>query len=150
MAYQTAVDLNYSNLINFSENDYTQAGPGALRGLKKAFIDLGDYSPSDTIQWMVDRQGDEFRRLNLSFNGLFGRPLHAIDCQGLFCELDKYCREAAPELASNRTRIKARYAPTKALLPLFFPPKWNLSYLSSGPSTKTKVERAPAQYDLFL
>jgi hypothetical protein len=126
MAYQTAIDLNYSDLFGFDENDYVQAGPGALRGLRKAFISLGDYSPSDAIQWMVERQGDEFDRLGLRFNGLFGRPLHAIDCQGLFCELDKYCREAFPELASARTRIKARYKPSSDAMPIYLPPKWRL------------------------
>lgn len=126
MAYQTAIDLNYSNLISFDENDYTQAGPGAIRGLRKAFTDLGDYSPADVILWMVERQEREFSRLGLPFRGLFGRPLHAIDCQGLFCELDKYCREAAPELVSNRSRIKARFSASSEPLELFFPPKWGL------------------------
>lgn len=126
MAYQTAIDLNYSDLFDFDENDYVQAGPGALRGLKKAFVSLGDYSPSDAIQWMVERQGNEFTRLGLQFNGLFGRPLHAIDCQGLFCELDKYCREAVPELTSARTRIKARYRPSSEAMQIYLPPKWGL------------------------
>lgn len=35
MAYQMAIDLNYSAVINFSENDFTQAGSGALRGIRK-------------------------------------------------------------------------------------------------------------------
>lgn len=126
MAYQTAIDLNYSELLDFSENDYTQAGPGALRGLKKAFMDLGDFSPADTILWMVDRQEEEFRRLELPFSGLFGRALHGIDCQGLFCELDKYCREAVPGLASARSRIKAKYSGAEGDIELFFPPKWQL------------------------
>jgi mannose-1-phosphate guanylyltransferase len=30
MSYQTAIDLNYSDLINFSENDFVQPGPVAL------------------------------------------------------------------------------------------------------------------------
>jgi hypothetical protein len=127
MAYQIAIDLNYSDLMDFSENDYTQAGPGALRGLKKAFITLGDYTPAETILWMVERQDDEFRRLELPFGGLFGRKLHGIDCQGLFCELDKYCREAVPELTSARSRIKAKYNATNVDIALFFPPKWDLS-----------------------
>jgi len=131
MAYQTAIDLNYSDLFHFDENDYTQAGPGALRGLKKAFVDLGDFSPAEAIQWMVDRQDQEFARLGLPFDGLFGRKLHAIDCQGLFCELDKYCREAAPELVSNRSRIKARFTASSEPLDLFFPPKWKLRPWSS-------------------
>jgi hypothetical protein len=127
MAYQTAIDLNYSELINFSENDYTQAGPGALRGVRKAFLDLGDYSAADVIQWMREQQDTEFNALGLPFNGLFGRALHAIDCQGLFCELDKYCREAVPELVSNRSRIKARFSPSSEPLPLYFPPKWGIA-----------------------
>ncbi|MER8827347.1 putative DNA base hypermodification protein [Mesorhizobium sp. M0938] len=127
MAYQTAIDINYSDLVDFSENDYTQAGPGALRGLKKAFTDMGDYSPADTILWMVEQQEREFDRLGLAFDGLFGRPLHAIDCQGLFCELDKYCREAVPELTSARSRIKARYRGSAEDIVLFFPPKWGIA-----------------------
>ena len=127
MSYQTTIDLNYSDLVNFSENDFTQAGPGALRGMKKVFESLGSLTPSEVIRWMVDNQGDEFNRLGLPFGGLWGRPLHAIDCQGLFCETDKYCREAAPELTSARKRIKARFTPASSRLPLFFPPKWGLN-----------------------
>jgi hypothetical protein len=144
MAYQTAIDINYSELTNFSENDYTQAGPGALRGLKKAFTDLGDYSTSDTILWMAERQAEEFARLDLQFHGLFGRPLHGIDCQGLFCELDKYCREAVPELTSARSRIKARYRGSSEPLPLTFPPKWRLEVTGTLPAAGDRLGAKPA------
>jgi len=127
MSYQTAIDLNYSDLIDFSEDEFTQPGPGALRGIGKVFENIGDYSPADVIRWMVEHQETEFDRLGLTFNGLWGRRLHAIDCQGLFCETDKYCREAAPELASARKRIKARFAATPQPLQLFFPPKWRIN-----------------------
>lgn len=127
MSYQTAIDLNYSALINFSENEFTQAGPGALRGIKKVFEDIGDYTPADVIFWMVEHQEEELDRLGLPFGGLWGRRLHAIDCQGLFCETDKYCREAAPELASARKRIKARFSITPEPILLFFPPKWGIN-----------------------
>ena len=127
MSYQTAIDLNYSDLFGFSENEFTKPGPGAVRGIKKVFEDLGDYTPSEVILWMVQRQQLEFARLGLPFSGLFGRPLHAIDCQGLFCETDKYCREAVPELRSARTRIKRRFAASPDDLVLFFPPKWGIN-----------------------
>lgn len=127
MSYQTTIDLNYSDLVNFSENDFTQAGPGSLRGIKKVFENIGGLTPSEVILWMVDNQANEFHRLGLPFGGLWGRPLHAIDCQGLFCETDKYCREAAPDLISARKRIKARFAPANGGLSLFFPPKWGLN-----------------------
>lgn len=127
MSYQIAIDLNYSDNINFSENDFTQAGPGALRGMKKVFTDFGDYAPNEIILWMVANQEQEFKRLNLPFHGLFGRPLHAIDCQGLFCETDKYCREAVPELTSARKRIKTKYDTPREPVELFLPPKWGLN-----------------------
>jgi len=149
MAYQIAIDLNYSEFVNFSENDYTQAGPGALRGLRKAFIDLGDYTPADTIRMMVDVHANEFARLNLTFNGLWGRPLHAIDCQGLFCELDKYCREAAPHLPSARKRIKARFTPSSEPLPLFFPPKWQVNTQLGIVPPPALTESEVSQMSLF-
>lgn len=142
MAYQIAIDINYSELVNFSENDFTMPGPGALRGLKKVFHDLGDFTPQETILWMVERQDQEFERLGLEFNGLFGRPIHAIDAQGLFCETDKYCREAHPELASERVKIKAKYSQNPDPYPLFFPPKWGLEYRGKvhGSTNHARVE----------
>jgi hypothetical protein len=127
VSYQTAIDLNYSALLGFSESEFTQPGPGALRGIRKCFTDMGDYRPADVVSWMVDRQEAEFDRLGLPFGGLYGRPLHAIDCQGLFCETDKYCREAVPELASARKQIKARFAQALEPVRLFFPPKWGIN-----------------------
>lgn len=128
MSYQMAIDLNYSPLINFSENSFTQPGPGALRGLKKVFKSLGDYTPAEAVLWMVEQQDKEFARLGLPPAKLFGRSLQAIDCQNLLCETDKYCREAAPELTSARSRIKAAYTTPKPMDGLFLPPKWNLKY----------------------
>lgn len=127
MSYQIAIDLNYSDLINFDENEFVQAGPGAKRGIKKAFESLGDFTEAEIVLWMVERQRYEFTRLGLPFNGLFSRPLHAIDCQGLFCELDKYCREAVPTLTSARSRIKSRFVEAARPIELFFPPKWQLN-----------------------
>lgn len=129
MSYQTAIDLNYSEHINFSENDFTQPGPGAVRGIKKVFKDLGGLSPQEVIMWMVQHQDQEFDRLGLDFQGLWGRPIHAIDAQGLFCETDKYCREAVPELVSARSRIKSRFSVSTEPIRLFFPPKWGLADL---------------------
>lgn len=126
MSYQLAVDLNYSSQVNFDENDFCQPGPGALRGIKKAFEDTGSLTPAKVVHWMVKRQQEEFDRRGLAFGGLFGRPLHAIDAQGLFCELDKYCRVAFPSLKSERTRIKTKFAPQGTRQELFFPPKWGL------------------------
>jgi hypothetical protein len=127
LAYQIAVDLNYSEYLEFSENDFTVPGPGATRGLEKVFEETGGHTPRELIMRMVDRQDEEFANLGLDFRGLFGRPLHAIDCQGLFCETDKYARAAFPELKSNRVRIKQEYTQNHAPLAFMFPPKWGIN-----------------------
>lgn len=41
MAYQLVTDINYSNVVNWSEDEFTVAGPGSLREIKKCFIDKG-------------------------------------------------------------------------------------------------------------
>ena len=126
MSYQLAVDLNYTAHLDFSEDDFTMPGPGALRGIRKVFSDLGDRRPADIIMSMVDLQEVEFDRFGLEWSNLFGRRLHAIDVQGLFCEVDKYSRVAFPDLTSNRVRIKHRFAPSTEPLAIYFPPKWGL------------------------
>ncbi|MFJ8895195.1 nucleotide kinase domain-containing protein [Leifsonia sp. NPDC102414] len=137
MSYQIAIDLNYSELTSFSENDFTQPGPGALRGIKKVFEDLGPRTPQDVILWMVDQQEAAFARYEIDFNGLFGRPLQAIDVQNLFCETDKYCREAVPALTSARSKIKAKFTPATDPIPVFFPPKWGLNTEARLPALTT-------------
>jgi hypothetical protein len=150
MAYQVAIDINYSELTPFSESSFVQPGPGALRGVKKVFTSTGGLTPGDAIMWMVDNQDEEFARLGLPFNGLFGRPLQAIDCQGLFCEVDKYCREAVPELKSARSRIKQRFSPDLSPLNLFFPPKWGLNdSLPSHRAQEAGSERSEGQLSLI-
>ncbi|AFW97113.1 MULTISPECIES: nucleotide kinase domain-containing protein [Nostocales] len=124
MAYQLATDINYSEVINFDENSFTIAGPGAERGIDKCFIDTKGKSYADVIYWMTENQENEFQRLGLSFQSLWGRPLQAIDCQNLFCETDKYCRAAFPDLKSNRKKIKAKFTATPQPIDYFYPPKW--------------------------
>jgi len=127
LAYQVAIDLNYSEHLDFSEDEFTVPGPGAVRGLKKVFLDFGGHRPEALIQRMVEQQEAHFERLGIDFEDLFGRRLHAIDCQGLFCETDKYSRVAFPALKSNRQRIKQTYTSNPEPLQLFYPPKWGLN-----------------------
>lgn len=127
MAYQLAIDINYSELVDFSENEFTVAGPGAERGIRKVFPEASRRDYTHIILGMVEAQHIEPERLGVELPTLFGRPLHAIDCQNLFCEIDKYARVAFPELKSNRSKIKAQFHPSQEPLPLFYPPKWGLN-----------------------
>jgi hypothetical protein len=130
LAYQFAIDINYSELVNFSEMEFVKAGPGAVDGIRKCFTSLGDYSPEDVIKMMADKQQIEFERLGIRFENLWGRDLQLIDCQNLFCEVDKYSRVAHPEVAgvSGRLRIKQKYKITSLKsIEYFFPPKWGIN-----------------------
>ncbi|MGH9438106.1 MAG: nucleotide kinase domain-containing protein [Terriglobia bacterium] len=129
LAYQFVTDLNYSNHLNFSEMEFVVPGPGARDGMKKCFTDLGDYSESDAIKWVAERQAEEFAARSLVFPSLWGRPLQLIDCQNLFCEVDKYSRVRHPEVSgySGRTRIKQKFSANPALFRPWFPPKWKIN-----------------------
>ena len=127
MAYQLVTDINYSEVTDFSEREFTVVGPGSERGIKKCFIDLEEMSKEDVIKWMCNNQEEEFKKLGIKFKDLGGRPLQYIDCQNIFCELDKYCRQAFPQLKSNRIKIKKKYVPKKKKINYMYPPKWNVN-----------------------
>jgi len=126
MAYQLVTDINYSDAVNWKENEFTVAGPGSLRGIKKCFISRGKMSNEDIIRYMYEHQDEEFKRLNLPFKKIGNRPLQLIDCQNIFCEFDKYCREALPDLKSNRTKIKKKYSSKTDKINYVYPPKWKI------------------------
>ena len=127
MAYQLVTDINYSDVVNWREDEFTVAGPGSLRGIKKCFISRGKMSNEDIIRYMYEHQDEEFKRLGLEFKRIGNRPLQLIDCQNIFCELDKYCRQALPELKSNRTKIKKKYVVKKDKINYVYPTKWNIN-----------------------
>ena len=129
LAFQYAIDLNYTTLTSHSEWSFVVAGPGALDGLSKCFESLGEYSPEDAILWLSDLQEEEFRHNALRFDGLWGRALRPIDVQNLLCEVSKYTRATHPEIKgrTGRGRIKQKFAAAGAVPKPFFPPKWELN-----------------------
>jgi hypothetical protein len=129
LAYQYVTDLNYSTLTDFSEMQFVVPGPGAKGGISKCFASLGGLSEADIIRVVVDRQEIEFERLGIDFKSLWGRPLQLIDCQNLFCEVDKYSRVFHPDItgSSLRTRIKQKFRATSDPIDYWYPPKWGIN-----------------------
>lgn len=129
LAFQFTIDLNYSELIDFSEMDFVVAGPGARDGIRKCFNDTAGLKEAEIIRLVAERASDEFARLGLDFEMLWGRPLQLIDCQNLFCEVDKYARVVHPDVQgiSSRTRIKQKFVAKREPLPQWYPPKWGLN-----------------------
>lgn len=129
LAYQFATDINYSLLTDFSEMEFVVAGPGALDGISKCFVDTKSLSAERIIRYMAEHQSDYFDRYDLDFFDLWGRPLQLIDCQNIFCEISKYSRVAFPEIEgrSGRSRIKQKYKPAGQLPKPWYPPKWEIN-----------------------
>lgn len=129
LAYQFATDINYSEVTDFSEMDFVIPGPGARDGLRKCFSNSAGLNEAELIRLMADNQEREFERLGTKFQSLWGRRLQLIDCQNLFCEVDKYARVAHPDVAgiSGRTRIKQKFSPTGLLELPWYPPKWGIN-----------------------
>lgn len=129
LAYQFTTDLNYSSLTNFSEMEFVVPGPGARDGIAKCFSSLGGVTESDVIKVVADRQEQEFSDRGIEFQTLWGRRLQLIDCQNLFCEVDKYSRVKHPEVSGRqaRTRIKQRFTAIAEPVDYWFPPKWGLN-----------------------
>lgn len=147
LAFQYAIDLNYSEMLDFSEMDFVVAGPGALEGIQKCFVDGTALDPASVIQAMTQTAPEEFQRLGLNFEDLWGRPLQLIDCQNLFCEVGKYARVAHPEFTSDsgRIRIKQKYSLNYEPLQLFYPKKWQLR-LSSMPTSPCGIKAEKVRY----
>jgi hypothetical protein len=135
LAFQFTIDLNYSDVMEASESEFVVAGPGACDGIVKCFGTAARGIESDLIRYMADTQENHFQRLGLDFPGLFGRRLQLIDCQNLFCEVDKYARVAHPSVpgVSRRSRIKQKFRPLAEPLGAFFPPKWRLAQALAAP-----------------
>lgn len=129
LAYQLATDINYSNITNFSEMDFVVPGPGARDGIRKCFFSLGGLSEVEIIKLMADKQEEEFKHFGLEFRSLWGRHLQLIDCQNLFCEVDKYARLAHPEIRgrSKRVRLKRLYKMNVEAIRYWYPPKWGIN-----------------------
>jgi len=144
LAYQLVTDLNYSELTNFSEMEFTMPGPGARDGIRKCFSSLGGLSETDIIRQMADRQSYEFDRLDLDFKTLWGRPLQLIDIQNIFCEVDKYSRVKHPEILgiSGRSRIKQKFHAANFPINYFYPPKWKLKINGAKLKLATDIQNS--------
>ena len=134
LAYQYITDLNYGPHLQFSESEFVVAGPGARSGIRKCFPEFNGVNESEIIRRVADDQEIYFARLGLNFQRLWGRRLQYIDCQNLFCEVDKYARVRHPELSFGRTRkrIKQRFTPTLSPVAYWYPPKWGMNGSALG------------------
>src|SRR3989344_1808961 len=104
LAYQIFVDLTYMEEFLFSENEFTIAGPGCIKGLKLIFDDFDKMNYEEALFWLRDNQ-------NLfNFNNLFqdleeyDKKINVMSLENCMCEISKYIRAC-----NGKGRLRAKY-----------------------------------------
>jgi len=134
IAYQYSIDLNYSEVINFGENDFVKVGLGAQRFIDKAFVFDKKQKEiyEDIVKWIADnidslreKYSNKFNK-NLFFKALPGRKPTLIDYQNCCCESDKYTRGLGLNVGTSveGKRIKCNFVENSNKIDYIFPPKW--------------------------
>ena len=87
------------------------------------------FTDAELIRIAAESQEQEFERLGLSFETLWGRRLQLVDCQNLFSEIAKYARIRRFQRSGLETGIKGirKFTASSQSLKLFYPPKWKLN-----------------------
>lgn len=132
LSMQYAIDLNYSELFDFDENEFVIAGVGALRFLDQAFTfkkSKGIYE--ELVYWIsqniedLRKEYSQKRSIDLTFRPLPGRNPTLIDLQNCCCESFKYLKgiKDMSQFGGGK-RIKQVYSENKQKITYVFPNKW--------------------------
>ena len=90
IAYEIVTDLNYE-LLDFSENDFVNVGPGAEKGIDVIWPGTEDYV--DKIRYIVRYQDALFQEYDMDFPYWEEKPeLTCRDVEHSFCEFFKEWR----------------------------------------------------------
>lgn len=132
-AQQYAIDLNYSTLFNFDENDFAITGPGSIRGIERTFEDARGCDYVGVIKWVHENFEELMSKFEketgMEFKPLPNRLPTLIDLQNCFCETDKFLRGMGietPGVKVKGQRIKHTYSPNRERIEYVFPEKWGV------------------------
>jgi hypothetical protein len=105
MGYECVIDINYSDIVDFNENDFVNPGPGCKRGISYIVGDhdiiagkgkgVGKWTNGQFvkfIKYLRRTQDKHFDRLGLNFKQYNGRPLTDRNIEHSLCEYNKYWR----------------------------------------------------------
>ncbi|MGD0318213.1 MAG: nucleotide kinase domain-containing protein [Nitrososphaerales archaeon] len=113
LSYEAIIDINYSGIIRFSEDDWVNPGPGCKKGINYIFSSKGDHSYAEIIRILREDQHIHFDRLNLNFKGLSPKDLTLRNIEHSLCEFSKYYRL----FTGQRTHAR-KFVPSDVPLPL--------------------------------
>lgn len=139
IAQQYCIDLMYSPLFDFSENDFVVTGPGSLKGIKWTFEDVtASYDYVGAIKWVHEHFEEKMHEFceasGMIWNPLPFQPVPTLtNLQNCFCECSKYAKGLGFSFnKGKKERIKNTYDKPKGAIDFVFPPKWGVSMPKPG------------------
>lgn len=178
-SYQLILNLSYSSVMNFSENDFVVAGLGAHSGLSKMFgksmaraLEAEPGIEVDVMRWLQKTQDQHFQRLGLDFSGLGPEKLsmQLCDIEHVLCEVDKYARVVHPTIRGLHGRSHLRgqlFRPSRLSAQIRLPKAWShpnrrvsrvkpggrvkitKRYMIDRIADRRKTHRGPAEYLVY-
>ena len=145
LAFQYAIDLNYTALMSHAEHAFVVAGPGARDGMWKCFDSLGDYTLADTIVWLTERQEEEFERYGLRSMASGADRCNRSTCRTCSARFRSTLGSPIRTIEGRSGRVLASSSDSRrpASRPRpFFPPKWGLNS-----AHRRVVPRRSARYE---
>jgi hypothetical protein len=134
VSYQIAIDLNYSNLFNFGENDFVEPGIGSKRGIDRCFDNVNSYK--EVIEFVTFNYHDlvdkfsNYYNIDLKARLIPNRELTFIDIQNCFCEVGKYIKTISPDKnKAGEKRMSHKFYPKYEKIDYVFPDKWQIGSL---------------------
>ena len=113
LAYEAIIDLNYSGLLNISEDDWVTAGPGCRKGIDYIFASRGGLSYAEVVRVLREDQEFHFGRLGITFHRYDGKDLTLRNIEHSLCEFSKYYR-----LYTGKRTHARKFLPSPIPLPL--------------------------------
>jgi hypothetical protein len=117
LAYELAIDVNYSRLVSFSENDWVNAGPGCKRGIQWIWGDRNSAKRwEDYIAYLQRRQREHIEGIGRLDEWLAVYPGYDLTLRSIehsLCEFQKYARarlKKNPDGTDSRQATR-RYSP---------------------------------------
>lgn len=115
LAYQMFVDFTYIKEFPFSENEFTVAGPGCMRGINRVFKDKDGMTYEECLFWLRDNWYN-FEDRKVFFDPEeemvdlkhYDRVMNVMSLENCFCEMSKYIR-----VYNNEGRLRKTYKPRK-------------------------------------
>lgn len=93
-AYEVVVDLSYSYLTGYTDDDWVNPGPGCRRGLNRIFPGLGNNLElcRRKIEQLRAAQKEYFKAYDLDFFFWQGKELTLRNIEHSLCEFSKYMK----------------------------------------------------------